>query len=84
MSDGVKTTYEGFLRKVKNAGKRLTSVITTQRVGAGGDSCPKGIPLLQLYERVGVSLVEVCNRVGKSVISVAKGTLSVYRCSLWL
>ena len=24
MSDGVKTTYEGFLRKVKKAGKRLT------------------------------------------------------------
>ena len=43
--------------------------------GGEGDSRPKGIPLFQVYERVGVSgLLEVCNRIGKSVISVAKGT----------
>ena len=77
MSDGVKTTYEGFLRKVKKAGKRLTYCGSGPAgVGGGeGDSRPKGIPLFQVYERVGVfGQLEVCNRVGKSVISVAKGT----------
>ena len=49
-------------------------MVAAQREG-GADSRPKGIPLFQVYKRVGVSgLVEVCYRVGKSVISVAKGT----------
>lgn len=78
MPDGVKTTYEGFLRKVKTAGKRQTYCGSGPAGGRGGgraDSRPKGIPLFQVYKRVGVSgLVEVCCRVGKSVISVAKGT----------
>ena len=76
MPDGVKTTYEGFLRKVKKAGKRQTYCGNGPAGGGGGgDSRPKGIPLFQVYKRVGVSgLVEVCYRVGKSVISVAKGT----------
>ena len=73
MPDGVTTTYEGFLRKVKTAGKRLA--YCGSGPAGGGDSRPKGIPLFQVYKRVGVSgLVEVCYRVGKSVISVAKGT----------
>ena len=33
---------------------------------------PKGVPLLQVYEREGISLVEVYKRVGKSVIWVCK------------
>ena len=75
MPDGVKTTYEGFLRKVKKAGKRQTSCGSGPAGGGGGDSRPKGIPLFQVYKRVGVSgLVEVRYRVAKSVISVAKGT----------
>lgn len=77
MPDGVKTTYEGFLRKVKTAGKRQTYCGSgpAESGGGGGDSRTKGIPLFQVYKRVGVSgLVEVCYRVGESVISVAKGT----------
>ena len=76
MPDGVKTTYEGFLRKVKKAGKMQTSCSSgPAEGGGGGDSRTKGIPLFQVSKRVGVSgLVEVCYRVGKSVISVAKGT----------
>ena len=32
--------------------------------------CPKGVPFfkLQVYEKVGISLVEVYGRIGKSVI----------------
>ena len=76
MPDGVKTTYEGFLRKVKTAGKRLAYCGSGPAGGwGGGRLSPAGIPLFQVYKRVGVSgLVEVCNRIGKSVILVAKGT----------
>ena len=75
MPDGVKTTYEGFLRKVKKAGKRQTYCGSGPAGGGGGKLSPERVPLFQVYKRVGVSgLVEVCYRVGKSVISVAKGT----------
>ena len=35
-----------------------------------GRVCPKGVPFfkLQVYEKVGISLVEVYGRIGKSVI----------------
>lgn len=36
MSDGVKTTYEGFLRKVKKAGKMQTSCSSGPAEGGGG------------------------------------------------
>lgn len=50
MPDGVKTTYEGFLRKVKKAGKMQTSCSSgPAEGGGGGDSRPKGIPLFQVY-----------------------------------
>ena len=50
-------------------------VAAQREVGGGGRLSPAGIPLFQVYKRVGVSgLVEVCNRIGKSVILVAKGT----------
>ena len=74
MPDGVKTTYEGFLQKVKKAGKRQTYCGSGPAGGRGGGGetlARKGY----LCFRVGVSgLVEICYRVGKSVISVAKGT----------
>ena len=46
-------------------GGRVISLMTyTGRV------CPKGVPFfkLQVYEKVGISLVEVYGRIGKSVI----------------
>ena len=41
---------------------------------SAGKLRPKGVPFFRLYryERVGISLVEVYERVGKSVISVCK------------
>ena len=36
MPDGVKTTYEGFLRKVKKAGKMQTSCSSGPAEGGGG------------------------------------------------
>ena len=36
MPDGVKTTYEGFLRKVKTAGKRQTYCGSGPAGGGGG------------------------------------------------
>ena len=66
---------KGFFEKLKRQVRGKPIVVAAQRKGGGGDSRTKGIPLFQVYKRVGVSgLVEVCYRVGKSVISVAKGT----------
>ena len=67
---------KGFFEKLKRQVRGKPIVVAAQREeGGGGDSRPKGIPLFQVYKRVGVSgLVEICYRVGKSVISVAKGT----------
>ena len=68
---------KGFFKKLKRQVRGKPIVVAAQREegGGGGDSRPKGIPLFQVYKRVGVSgLVEICYRVGKSVISVAKGT----------
>ena len=47
---------------------------------------PKGIPFfrLQVYERVGISLVVVCKRIRKSVISSVKRPKRANRCILWL
>ena len=47
-------------------------------MGRGGDTVYNGLygeaPLfrLQVYERIGISIVEACERVGKPVISVGK------------
>ena len=53
MPDGVKTTYEGFLRKVKTAGKRQTYcgsglVEVCYRVGKSVISVAKGTKCLQM------------------------------------
>lgn len=42
MPDGVKTTYEGFLRKVKKAGKRQTYCGSGPAGGAGETLARKG------------------------------------------
>ena len=46
---------------------------------------PKGIPFfrLQVYKRVGISLVVVCKRIRKSVISSVKRPKRANRCILW-
>ena len=66
---------KGFFEELKRQVRGKPIVVAAQREGGGGETRPKGIPLFQVYKRVGVSgLVEVCYRVAKSVISVAKGT----------
>ena len=44
MPDGVKTTYEGFLRKVKKAGKMQTSCSSGPAEGGGGEGAGRLSP----------------------------------------
>ena len=70
-------TYE----RIKFRGVRVLPIMSYT-----GRLRPKGIPFfrLQVYKRVGISLVVVCKRIRKSVISSVKRPKRANRCILWL
>ena len=67
-----------FVRGLLEASKLQKKLLPFVYGGGGCDLfndlyrevCPKGVPFfkLQVYEKVGISLVEVYGRIGKSVI----------------
>ena len=68
-----------FVRGLLEASKLQKKLLPFVYGGGGGGIslmtytgrvCPKGVPFfkLQVYEKVGISLVEVYGRIGKSVI----------------
>ena len=71
-------TSDCFVRGLLEASKLQKKLLPFVYGGGGvislmtytGRVCPKGVPFfkLQVYEKVGISLVEVYGRIGKSVI----------------
>ena len=51
---------------------QIKCILGNVKLAFKGRHRPKGVPLLQVYEREGISLVEVYKRVGKSVIWVCE------------